>query len=1236
MADPKIKYDIEAAVTGEASVQQLEGVLRELEGTLEGDLQKSAKAAADALAMLGAKRDAIDSFQTLKRETASLGSEMDAAARKVDSLGAQLPQTSAATAQFAEAEIRARTALAGAKADLDESRQALVKLRDEYTGAARKSDDYRESSAQLQVTVRSLRDNLKEKRQELSTAADATRQAQVAEKSLTTEYNNAVNAARNVSTTLGAKNRALAESRDAMQAVGIATTNLTEAERNLDAAVVTVRQDVAALAPAYRAAAQASSESTQRQVANQAALRDGMGALSRQLAQIQNIATAAVGGTFIGGLAKDVLQTADEYKNLAARIKLATGEGQAFDAAFAGVAQVALRTNSALDETGTLFARIAKAGQEAGLGADAAQRQALGLTETINQAIQLSGSSSEASSAAITQLIQGLQSGVLRGEEFNSVMEQAPRLAQALANGLNVTTGELRKMANEGQLTTATVIKALQGQSTAVAAEFDKLPPTVGRALQNLKTQWTLYIGESDRGAISSANVARIISGLSNNLDTLVSTLYAAGKAYAAIKIAGLATDAVKWAAATMGAAKATADSTVAVGAHTVAVEANTVAQAANTRVAAAGVVAASAGAAAQRVNAAAWSDVAKFTTAGTAAQAGANAATAAGAAAQAAAGARVAETAGQVARAGIVWRGFTALFGPLGIALAVLGPEIAGLAQKAGEAAAKFMGWGKVLKDAEDSLRAQTLAEQEAIDSKLRMAAAAEEARNRQFALTKEATGLISKFDEMRTKGDSASEALGKIGKDFDLSNAQGFRNAAGVLDRLLADAKLTASEFQAAWAKALDGRDLVQFETTARAALANTARGAEQLQQVMEAGLREAVRRTGLEFTQLQGGIGAASRSAVNDIEVIVAGLGRLKAEGVDTGRLLSTSISKAIDTADSQRAIEVLRAQIEGLRAQLGDKVTDGLLDQVAQKALVLKDSLDAAMPGLNSVREAYRQLGITAPEELNRIAKANAQAWALIRDDGTSSADTLRIAFSTYADSAIAASGQLGGATRESTQAMLEQQAAARGLSIAFDASGRATVQQIGTTNDDTSTRQRNVSAIDAQTAALQRLAAVPPPRTADGFGANKDGSAAGTFTNNLPVDTLFAMLDKFKAGNLSAGDLESAQTALQQARANQEQVQMMSKLAPGAVSTAAITQGNQLLLAATQILERVQALQTPGGAPTPAPAPASAKTYTYNLQINGSNFGAVNTDEAGGRALENFLRSLEQSKRSAGL
>ena len=311
--------------------------------------------------------------------------------------------------------------------------------------------------------------------------------------------------------------------------MGIEAANLSQAERGLAAATEAARKEIAASAPAYLQAAAASTQSTQVQVQNQRTLREGMTSIGTQLQRIQQIATVALGGSYAGGLAKSVADTADEFKNLEARIKLATGEGPQFQAAFAGVAQVALRTNSALDETGTLFARIAKAGQEAGQSAQVAQQNALKLTETINQAVQLSGGSADAARAAITQLIQGLQSGVLRGEEFNSVMEQAPRLAQALANGLGVTTGELRKMAEQGALTADVVMKSLQGQADVVAGEFSKLPPTVGRALQNLTTQWTLYVGESDKGLISSANAAKVIDALAKTLDTVVSTLSAAG-----------------------------------------------------------------------------------------------------------------------------------------------------------------------------------------------------------------------------------------------------------------------------------------------------------------------------------------------------------------------------------------------------------------------------------------------------------------------------------------------------------------------------------------------------------------------------------------------------------------------------------------------------------------------------------------------------------------------------------
>jgi phage-related minor tail protein len=108
---------------------------------------------------------------------------------------------------------------------------------------------------------------------------------------------------------------------------------------------------------------------------------------------------------------------------------------------------------------------------------------------------------------------------VLRGDEFNSVMEQAPRLAKALADGLGVTTGELRKMAEAGQLSSETVIRALQGQARAVETEFGKLPATIGGAITKLQTQWQAWIGDLDQSSGTSAQVAAGIEAIAKNFD---------------------------------------------------------------------------------------------------------------------------------------------------------------------------------------------------------------------------------------------------------------------------------------------------------------------------------------------------------------------------------------------------------------------------------------------------------------------------------------------------------------------------------------------------------------------------------------------------------------------------------------------------------------------------------------------------------------------------------------------
>lgn len=231
-------------------------------------------------------------------------------------------------------------------------------------------------------------------------------------------------------------------------------------------------------------------------------------------------ATALVGAMATLGIGlgiRELAQTADTYTNFSARINIATREGGDFTSAMAGVHQVALMTNSSLDAIGSLFTRLNTVGKEMGM----TQQQALNLTKTVTQAIQIGGGSAQASEAAITQFIQAMQGGVLRGEEFNSIMENGYGVAEALARGLGVTTGELRKMAENGELSAERVVKALQSQSIEVQKTYDQFPTTISNALQRISTSWEILIGRMDQSNSASATVAEWLLTIADNIDTV-------------------------------------------------------------------------------------------------------------------------------------------------------------------------------------------------------------------------------------------------------------------------------------------------------------------------------------------------------------------------------------------------------------------------------------------------------------------------------------------------------------------------------------------------------------------------------------------------------------------------------------------------------------------------------------------------------------------------------------------
>lgn len=182
------------------------------------------------------------------------------------------------------------------------------------------------------------------------------------------------------------------------------------------------------------------------------------------------------------------------------------------------VFDISQATRSSLDATATLYARLERGTREYNTSAaDLAK-----LTTIINQGFIVSGATATEAENAIIQLSQGIASGVLRGEEFNSVAEQGSRLMVALADSMGVGIGQLRKMAAEGKLTTDVVVKGLLSQGDAIGKEFAKTTRTMSQAFQEAGNNLTKFLGENTTIKASINVFSDAVITASKSLDEMV------------------------------------------------------------------------------------------------------------------------------------------------------------------------------------------------------------------------------------------------------------------------------------------------------------------------------------------------------------------------------------------------------------------------------------------------------------------------------------------------------------------------------------------------------------------------------------------------------------------------------------------------------------------------------------------------------------------------------------------
>lgn len=266
---------------------------------------------------------------------------------------------------------------------------------------------------------------------------------------------------------------------------------------------------------------------------------DGSRVVKRNIGDIGNAAEDAANsldlmkniltGLVAGGILTGLLRMADTYTTIQNKLRLVTTGTENLARVTKELQGIANATRTDFESTAELYSRMANSSKELGLS----QQDLLKFTKSLNQAVVLSGATAEEAAGGLRQLSQGLAAGALRGDELNSVMENFPKVADVIAQGLGVTRGELRAMGAEGKITANDIITAFQKAEKVLEEDFGKTVPTVGQAFTVLKNNFLIFIGEMDQKLGVTQKFSELLIKISQNLDTLIPILMGVGAAMA-------------------------------------------------------------------------------------------------------------------------------------------------------------------------------------------------------------------------------------------------------------------------------------------------------------------------------------------------------------------------------------------------------------------------------------------------------------------------------------------------------------------------------------------------------------------------------------------------------------------------------------------------------------------------------------------------------------------------------
>lgn len=238
----------------------------------------------------------------------------------------------------------------------------------------------------------------------------------------------------------------------------------------------------------------------------------------------------------VGGVAivKQLADTADAFSLMRSRIRLVTQAGEDMLQIERDLTEQALRNRAALKPTIDLYTRLRQSRKDL---TDAATQE---LVDRWSKSLIISASSAQEAASSTLQFSQAMAAGVLQGQELRSVIQGNSAFAVYLAEGLGITTGELKAMGEAGEISLNKILAAMKKVGDHIDHDFSKKALTIHQAFINLETSVTRFIGLADQGAGASAELAKWVNVVANNFDTVAKFAIAAGQSVASALAIGL------------------------------------------------------------------------------------------------------------------------------------------------------------------------------------------------------------------------------------------------------------------------------------------------------------------------------------------------------------------------------------------------------------------------------------------------------------------------------------------------------------------------------------------------------------------------------------------------------------------------------------------------------------------------------------------------------------------------